>query len=98
MLGDQRGHLIQIVRRLQRERRGALELPLDQSRERAGARSNSASQGTTSSGSPPITAAIPLDSSAQAAAISRPRTPASATASSAVNTPAIAAAASSPTE
>ena len=41
---------------------------------------------------------MPVGSSAHAAAISRPRTAASATAASGVSTPAIAAAASSPTE
>ena len=51
----------------------------------------------TSSGSPPSTALIPVGSSAQAAAISRPRTPASVIAASAGSTPASAAAPSSPT-
>jgi hypothetical protein len=53
---------------------------------------------TTSAGSPPSTAVIPVGASAQAAAISRPRTPARVTAVSGANTPAMAAAASSPTE
>src|SRR4051812_2359689 len=51
----------------------------------------------TSSGSPPRTALMPVASSAQAAAISRPRTPASVTAASGLSTPAMAAAPSSPT-
>ena len=52
---------------------------------------------TTSSGSPPSTALMPVGSSAQAAAISRPRTAAKVTAASAVSTPASAAAPISPT-
>ena len=52
---------------------------------------------TTSSGSPPRTADMPVAASAQAAAISRPRSRASATAASGPSTPASAAAASSPT-
>ena len=52
---------------------------------------------TTSSGSPPRTADMPVGASAQAAAISAPRRAANATASAGVSAPATAAAVSSPT-
>ena len=52
---------------------------------------------TTSSGSPPSTADIPVGASAHAAAISAPRRAAKATASSGFSAPATAAAVSSPT-
>ncbi len=64
----------------------------------AGTSSSSARRASTCSSSPPRTAAMVVGSSAQAFAISRPRTAARLTASSRVMTPAMAAAASSPTE
>ena len=64
----------------------------------AGSRPSRSIVASTSSGFPPSTALMPVGSSAHAAAISRPRTAASATAVSASSTPAMAAAASSPTE
>ena len=64
----------------------------------AGSSPNRSSVASTSSRFPPSTALMPVGSRAQAAAISRPRTAASATAASGSSTPAMAAAASSPTE